>query len=316
VLTIAYAQMQQSTALRAYGNWAVDKLNSYTNQVKSEYILYADDMVRRTEALNDRIKGGEGVTVGGGNVNVPSPQVWSKSMVYSTTSNRPRPVATFDHPTFKDRWGIFLQFEGHALVFTIRKYARSVIGSIIHWITNLIAKIIDFVSDVFDWLRDLGCTLSRSYLDTLSRVAANKIPLTTDVSAKLQTAGLSAVNIASLKMSITLPAVRALADKITDTVCPSPPAVTKFPAGTIATRKGTAWRVAVPVPVLSGKGDYTVTETEKDPTAVGAKEVPEWLFQYRIGERSWYETPPAWAGFGLAMVGTVGGAYYIKKRRG
>jgi hypothetical protein len=99
----------------------------------------------------------------------------------------------------------------------------------------------------------------------------------------------------------------------------APPSTTpgsEYPTGTVAKRVGDKWLVAIPKATLSGEGDYTVTETTIDPAKRGARVVSAWRFDYMTGKRSWYETPPAWAGFGVLGVAAIGGAVIYQRKRG
>jgi hypothetical protein len=112
--------------------------------------------------------------------------------------------------------------------------------------------------------------------------------------------------------------LRALAPIMSTTTATKlapPTRVAPYPTGTVATRIDSKWLVAVPKSALSGEGDYIVVESTTDPEKRGAKIVRPWLFEYMTGKRSWYETPPAWAGFGALGLGLVGGAWLYKRKR-
>jgi hypothetical protein len=110
----------------------------------------------------------------------------------------------------------------------------------------------------------------------------------------------------------------ATAVRLEPTTTTTPATPTQYPAGTVAmkTERGT-WLVAVPTSALSGgEGpSYSTQEVTDDPSKRGARIVRPWLFEYMTGKRSWYETPPAWAGFGLLSLGLLGGAWLYKRNR-
>jgi hypothetical protein len=87
-----------------------------------------------------------------------------------------------------------------------------------------------------------------------------------------------------------------------------------YPAGTIATKTGDTWLVAIPIQGVSGDQAYTVRETAGDPAPMGAKIVSNWRFKQATGTLAWYETIPAIVGFGLAGLAGVGTVIWLRRR--
>lgn len=252
---------------------------------------------------------------------VPKDQMWLYKMVFSANQECPIPIAKFTHPNFGNKWGIYVHCYDWGMRFSIRKIDMAICPSgawyktAWNWVKDVFAELVSYVAEAINWFKEFWwCPVAKFDLDLLSSVIEGKTALTSDKASQLQKAGVTAAQLASLKVQITAAAASAIGGAIVDKVCGAP-APTSYPAGTICThRTPTVWRVATPVQALSGKGDYTITETESDPTVRGAKEVPAWLFEYRVGERAWYETPYAWGGFAAAALGLAGGAYLLKRR--
>jgi len=270
---------------------------------------------------------------------VPDDQVWS---VKHFTGQAP--IAKFTAPKkyyTDDTWGVFCTITAAGMEFHFEKIDKSVWQKIWDWIVDLVAKVIETVKEVieaaFDFLKTLGCSSARTYIDGIAQVASGQLPLrlsTENVVNPLLSIGIPMSQIEKLESGMPAEAAKTLANAVIDKVCGSPPSTTKiYPARSVQALDPSTklWIVAAPkgttvTTTLSGLGtapdgtqyeivDRQSTQTTASTTSgttvavVSIDELKKYL------QPPWYKSPWFWGSVAVLGVGGFVGWRKWRKRR-
>ena len=232
------------------------------------------------------------------------------------------PVAKFHHPVLNEDWGMFVELKDRTFYFTFKKRQPGWWAQLWDWLADLAFDIIEFVSDLVEIIKSAFCSLAQSYLSDLEKLA-NRDPEMlkpanlTAMNAKFAQIGISSASLDRVwKGGMTAQAVQALANAIGEKVCGSSATPTiLYPAGSIKTRNGSTWRIAVPkgaqVSVSLGQTHQEVSSRSAS-DSVTAIEVAEGAFNTAT-EKPWYKRWYGVLGIGVAVTGAATATYFIAR---
>jgi hypothetical protein len=262
--------------------------------------------------------GNPGEVRGVGQVMVPPDQVWGVKFFTGK-----KPIAKFKHPVTKKEWGVYCLITGEEFLFTFKRIEKSWLGKLWDWLKSLPSKLIEFVSDVIDFFKGLGCALARTHLDTLSQLASGQLMASASVVNPLLAVGVSMADIENVEQGVTAAGAEAIANKVIDKVCGPPPPTPpgkQYPPGAVQAFDPSAktWIIAAPKGggALGGAlgtnpdtgKQYEIVERSSgkavEVAVISLDDLKKWL------RPPWYKSPWFWGG--VAVLG-VGGYFGYRK---
>ncbi len=301
-VSVQYDDMEKKPSVFQIGQWAVDRLVYASNKLKSV------SMAGAIGAFPVNSTDGE---IPGTPLRVPL----TKAYFIPSQLKGDTPLGTFTHPVTGKRWAIWGTFEHWRILFKIAPYEKSWWEKFKDFVGGLVAKVVKFVKDVVNWIKDLViCNLAKDNVDTLSQLASGAIMLSNPAAGALLNAGLSHSDLQKAEEGLSGAGVKLLAEKIIDTVCkvPPKPAVT-YPKGSIAAFDSAIQKYRIASPIgLSGEATHREVALEATlPSGVTLVPMPE--YQKKTGGTPWYK---AWQTYAIVggVVAVGAGAFYLKRR--
>lgn len=108
---------------------------------------------------------GSGIVVG-------KTQLWSTKLLSGE-----KPVAKFKHPKKNEDWGVFCKIGDGKFTWTFKKVNKSWWGRLWDWLKSLVARLVDFIQDVFRALKAGVCMAAQTQLEKLAVSAEGKVKL-------------------------------------------------------------------------------------------------------------------------------------------
>jgi hypothetical protein len=308
--------------------WAKERLGVGMGQVPNptgkNQILYPK--FNQSDGIHDVNVGGYWVSAPGapgtvrgvGCVYIPDNQVWGVNFFTGKS-----PIAKFKHPVTKKDWCIYCLITGDGFEFTFKERETHWWEDIWNWLVNLVAKLIEYVSDIFEFLKDMvACPLARQNLDKLAKYATEQTPgITSELTAVSAATGIPAYSLQEAIDSGESQAVQAVAGQIVDKLCGPPPAVAKqYPKGAVQALNPVTkrWIIAVPKVPLSGALGTSPDGTEYKVYEEGTnKAVTVVTISYddlkKYLRPPWYKSPWFWGS--VAVIGTGGVVVWRWRRK-
>jgi hypothetical protein len=153
-------------------------------------------------------------------------------LLYKPFVDGSKPFVKFKHPRDGKMWGIYLKIANGRFTFTFKIVPPGFWDKLWGWIKKIAAKIVEFVKDLYDFLKTLACPLAKRYLGSMNQIAEGKLsptsPQAKEITAK---AGVSQRDLSGLQAGTTPPTQAALlANVVVDAFCGSPAATEDVPA--------------------------------------------------------------------------------------
>lgn len=143
----------------------------------------------------------------------------NKWVVWKRLIDGSKPFVKFQHPRDKRTWGIFLRIHDGVFTFKFKRVTKSWLGKLWTWVKDVVARLIELVKDLYDFLKVMACPLAKMYLLKLKKVSEGDASPTEKMAITAAT-GVPPQALDKLAADPTVDAAMNLANAVNETLCP------------------------------------------------------------------------------------------------